>query len=214
MASSPVADDRDMAQVIEDAVQEPVTDRHGLNRIAAELITALVRLIVSIARGPITVIVTDIFNSNRITLAHTLLVELRKDPTFIAQVQGGMQLDIDEKVRDEVDRHIQRIEAEREARDQEILRRVAEKTVTRRSYIFAPLFTLIGGVLGALGFWGVTTRFQAGIVTDAAGQEWVATSILADPGFITLFIVIGFFLFAGIGAGIGLVIDIVRDRRR
>lgn len=130
---------------------------------------------------------------------------IHEDPEFAAFLRA----EIAAQVETELSKHVQAllwIIARNNVRN--------AAAISRPRYVFAPLFLFVGGLFGGVGFWHVASRFRSVTITDASGQEWAAISMLADPVFVALFVASGVCLCASVGAGIGLVFDNMRARRR
>jgi hypothetical protein len=208
---------RDVADVVDEAAQNPVTDGRGMNRLVRQLIAVLTQFIVSVARGPIVTLIDKAFIARQSAHIALLKIELKGDPSFIAQIRKDLDYDVDRRVSqalEDIDRRVANEVARQIAqREKALIAAIVRRN--RRSHLFAVLGALFGAAVGAFTSWYVLTNyFLTGTVIDGTGKAWVATSIADQAAYAGFFIFAGTTLVSVIGCIIGAVIDVIRDRRR
>lgn len=224
--------DESIVDAAEAAAENPATSRAHLKLLIADLVSVLVRLIVSFAYKPLTVIAQRVFADNRLRLIADIKEVICTDPEFVVELARVMNVNVAALVRAEVDHQMaarqEALMAEVAEREAALLGDIARQNLTYRennradvarvlrsaTYPFALLFALIGTVIGGIGTWILTLSFKAGTVTDAAGQSLVATSIVAEPSFAYAITVVGALVLGSVFSCIGGCIDVVRNRRR
>lgn len=219
--------DINVNQVVEEAVENTPGGTLGLKLIVGNLISALAQFIVYVARGPITLIVNQVVERNFTGNVQVIQQTLRADSAFIAEIRDDVIANIECRddteiariIRDEVARQVaetRRLLLEDAARHNLELTNRVDRFIVRGNptYPFAWLLSVIGLVLGGFGTWIITLGFKAGTISDSFGQEWVATTIAAEPNFAYAITAAGAFALAGILGCVGVFIDTIRNRRR